>query len=660
MNSSVRKELNKRYKLLLKAQKTPMGSQAWIDYKKARNECTKLLRLAESNHWLSKFNETTSPRDFWKTVRSFEGKRTTTNIVPIKDSAGVVHSDDTSKANNLNSFFVSVGKALSKSTQDSSINSPYQSAKNNGASLYNIALNRDLLKSSLRCLKPGKASGPDYISSRELRLIRDAFLDCFMPLAQRSILECKFHSQWKQAQVKCLHKKGNTLDCGNYKPITFLSIPGKLLENVTSVMIVIAVGCGVVFGIFLIFFVVFCKRRQLKNKQQETKPAVLFRHSVVEICDEIPVERPIGRESTPTEQYSQLTYRRPVNNSGKSDDGTMRNTSEDSYGYCHVYQSVDKNTSVTAAPDYQNIPTAVIEPDYQNVQTQEEGTSSTSVHSSGSQTESGYEPLKGSDRQNIFYWGTILSAKTRRRRRAIPSYANSADVKARTTSSTAVLDLKPYTSYKVAIKAFNSGGKGPATYETYFDTLQDVPGPPSDVKVYPFALYILVTWKPPVEPNGIIKNYQAGSAKFKGSEPKDTPVEMTELETSKRRYLIGKEVKQEELTNYVVEIQAKTEPGYGASVRIPTKTVKVSGHQIVEFVLLLWLMNEVLCLFREEKPPPYQSQSSLDNRDSYRDSLDDYGEGPQFKEDGSFIEEYGDEKKQPPDEKDQSAFATFV
>ena len=55
-----------------------------------------------------------------------------------------------------------------------------------------------------------------------------------MPLAQRSIFECKFPSQWKQAQVKCLHKKGSTLDCGNYRPISLLSIPGKLLENVVS------------------------------------------------------------------------------------------------------------------------------------------------------------------------------------------------------------------------------------------------------------------------------------------------------------------------------------------------------------------------------------------------------------------------------------------
>ena len=64
MNCSIRKELNKRYKLLLKAQQTPKGSEAWMDYKKARNHCTKLLRSAESNYWLSKFNEATSAKDF--------------------------------------------------------------------------------------------------------------------------------------------------------------------------------------------------------------------------------------------------------------------------------------------------------------------------------------------------------------------------------------------------------------------------------------------------------------------------------------------------------------------------------------------------------------------------------------------------------------------
>jgi len=83
-------------------------------------------------------------------------------------------------------------------------------------------------------LKSGKANGPDDISSKDLRLIGDSFLTCFMPLAQRSISECKyFPSQWKHAKMKCLDK-GGTLDCGNYRPISLLSIPGKLLENVVS------------------------------------------------------------------------------------------------------------------------------------------------------------------------------------------------------------------------------------------------------------------------------------------------------------------------------------------------------------------------------------------------------------------------------------------
>lgn len=113
------------------------------------------------------------------TVRSFEGNRSTTNIGPNKDSSGVIHSANTSKANALNSFFVNVGKSLLKSTQDSLVNSPCQSARSNNVIptlfLHDIALNKNLLKSSLKCLKPGKASGPDSISSKALCLIGDTF-----------------------------------------------------------------------------------------------------------------------------------------------------------------------------------------------------------------------------------------------------------------------------------------------------------------------------------------------------------------------------------------------------------------------------------------------------------------------------------------------------
>ena len=94
MNLSIRKQLNKRYKLLRKAPQTPKDSLAWMNYKKTRNRYTKVLRSVESSYWISKFNETTYAIDFWKTVRSFEGKRKTTTISPIQDSYRKILLDD--------------------------------------------------------------------------------------------------------------------------------------------------------------------------------------------------------------------------------------------------------------------------------------------------------------------------------------------------------------------------------------------------------------------------------------------------------------------------------------------------------------------------------------------------------------------------------------
>ena len=101
-----------------------------------------------------------------------------------------------------------------------------------------------------------------------------------------------------------------------------------------------------------------------------------------------------------------------------------------------------------------------------------------------------------------------------------------------------------------------------------------VPGPPSDVEVYPFAEYILVTWKPPEEPNGVITQYRVGSAKYVGSQSQNVDVALDEVAASASRFLLSE---QEELSDYVVEIQAKTAPGWGESLRKTTSTVKMSG-----------------------------------------------------------------------------------
>ena len=97
------------------------------------------------------------------------------------------------------------------------------------------------------------------------------------------------------------------------------------------------------------------------------------------------------------------------------------------------------------------------------------------------------------------------------------------------------------------------------------------PGPPSQVNVCAFAKYIMVTWKAPVEPNGVITKYRVRSAQYEGSQPSnDLQVSWQEVGPGGFRKLLDNQTPER---NYVVEIQAETSKGWGDKVRNTTRTV---------------------------------------------------------------------------------------
>ncbi|XP_068757831.1 fibronectin type III domain-containing protein-like [Montipora capricornis] len=179
------------------------------------------------------------------------------------------------------------------------------------------------------------------------------------------------------------------------------------------------------------------------------------------------------------------------------------------------------------------------------------------------------------DGYKVYYWGQSLLLSKKRRRRAIPSYAIVVDVLGGQMRRYTVTNLSPYTNYKMVIKAYNNKGEGPASSEVSAETLESEPGPPSDVNVYAFAKFILVTWESPVEPNGIITDYRVGSKDYAdGSEPKDVVVDKEPTGLDERRKLLEN---QKPDSNYVVEIQAQTNKGWGTSARERLKTVNWSA-----------------------------------------------------------------------------------
>ena len=138
MSGEIRKAINKRYKLLIKARKTPRNSTDWTEYNRARNTCSKLIQNAKANFWKKEFQSLSSPKMFSSAVRKFEGETKSQRIGPLEDENKVIL---------MNSFFATIGKKLSNNKADQNDNSNYYRVT---PVLQNIASNPEQLKKSFK------------------------------------------------------------------------------------------------------------------------------------------------------------------------------------------------------------------------------------------------------------------------------------------------------------------------------------------------------------------------------------------------------------------------------------------------------------------------------------------------------------------------------
>jgi len=113
INTSIRKEMNKRNKLLKKA-KSSGDPELWSLYKQKRLEVKKLLKSAEAAYWQKLFKEATNLSEFWKLGNQVLRKHKIKNIGPICDHNGEIIIHDLKKAEYFNDFFVNVSEDLTK------------------------------------------------------------------------------------------------------------------------------------------------------------------------------------------------------------------------------------------------------------------------------------------------------------------------------------------------------------------------------------------------------------------------------------------------------------------------------------------------------------------------------------------------------------------
>ena len=224
MNNYIKRMLRKKSRLYKKMKLTKSESDT-KNYKDAEKVTKKAIRNAKKKVEvrISKQNGNEDKNSFNKYVKSRLGKQT--GIGPLLDEHNTVTSDGKKMADILNEHFSSVfskDNVNVNNIEDLVFDSPIE----------DLIITKQDIEDKIDKLKPGKAPGPDGISTTLLIKLKFVISIPLQILFQESLSKGCVPTEWKKAKVIPIFKKGSKGKASNYRPVSLTSVACKLLESI--------------------------------------------------------------------------------------------------------------------------------------------------------------------------------------------------------------------------------------------------------------------------------------------------------------------------------------------------------------------------------------------------------------------------------------------
>jgi hypothetical protein len=225
VNHSIKRDIRKKKRYYSRARKNG-SSASWEKFKAHRRVTDRRIRKAYRNYVRDTIGgslKENNTKPFWNFLKT--KKQEVFGVSNLKTTDGGLASLPVHKANALNEQFCSVftKENLSDVPSSKSCDIP---------DISDITVTVPGVKKLLDDIKPHKASGPDEIPGRVLRECAASIAPVFTKIFNKSLSSGELPSDWLNANVAPLFKKGDRSSPANYRPVSLTSITCKLLEHI--------------------------------------------------------------------------------------------------------------------------------------------------------------------------------------------------------------------------------------------------------------------------------------------------------------------------------------------------------------------------------------------------------------------------------------------
>ena len=252
-------------------------------YKQALANCQREIRAAQNNWWqqkseeIQRFADQRDMRRFYAATKEIFGP-TRSTVCSLKDADGFTVINDTQGIlNRWRSHFESLLNDHSRTPDDLLCKTPQHPVRH----WMSLPPSSEEMNKAIKNMKPGKAPGPDNIP---LELIthggpelKNRLLNLILKIWETKTVPTDF----RDANIVTIFKKGDRENCGNYRGISLLCIASKIFARILlNRLLVIAEEilpesqCGFRPSRGTIDMI-FCAR-QLQEKCQEQQQPLMF------------------------------------------------------------------------------------------------------------------------------------------------------------------------------------------------------------------------------------------------------------------------------------------------------------------------------------------------------------------------------------------------